>query len=155
MQFIRQLVYFFSFMMKQNVQKSCGIETATFGAGCFWCVEAVFEQLNGVIKVIPGYSGGLSSNPDYYSVCTGRTGHAEVCQIIYDVEIICFDELLEVFWLIHDPTSLNKQQNDEGTHYRSVVFYHNEAQKKLWRNTYSSFHIPDVLTRISNRNKTL
>lgn len=107
-----------------------GIEIATFGAGCFWCVEAIYQQLKGVIKVIPGYSGGTIKNPAYREVCNGTTGHAEVCQIIYDTELISFGELLEVFYLIHDPTSLNKQGNDVGTQYRSVIFYHTEQQRE-------------------------
>lgn len=104
-------------------------ETATFGAGCFWCVEAVFERLEGVEKVISGYSGGEIPNPTYDQICSGNTGHAEVCQIIYDPQKISFTELLEVFWSTHDPTTLNRQGNDVGTQYRSVIFYHNEDQK--------------------------
>jgi peptide-methionine (S)-S-oxide reductase len=111
-----------------HINKS-GIETATFGAGCFWSVEAIFEQLRGVIKVISGFSGGHIKNPSYRELCTGITGHAEVCQIVYDTDFITFDELLEVFFLIHDPTSLNKQGNDNGTQYRSAIFYHNDFQK--------------------------
>lgn len=104
------------------------LDTATFGAGCFWCVEAIFEQLKGVISVVSGYSGGHVKNPSYKEVCTGTTGHAEVCHIIFNKEIITFDELLEVFFLTHDPTSLNKQGNDVGTQYRSAIFYHNNEQ---------------------------
>jgi peptide-methionine (S)-S-oxide reductase len=107
-----------------------GIDTAVFGAGCFWCVEALYKQLKGVIKVIPGYSGGDVKNPSYREVCNGTTGHAEVCEIIFDTDVITFDELLEVFWLIHDPTSVNQQGNDVGTQYRSAVFYRNEKQKE-------------------------
>lgn len=105
------------------------IETATFGAGCFWCVEAIFQQLKGVLMVIPGYAGGILKNPSYLKICEGKTGHAEVCQILFDPKIITYDELLEVFWLIHDPTSLNKQGNDIGSQYRSVIYYHSEKQK--------------------------
>jgi peptide-methionine (S)-S-oxide reductase len=104
-------------------------DTATFGAGCFWCVEAVFQQLNGVLKVSSGYSGGHVANPTYEQVCEKNTGHAEVAQIIFDPSIITYDELLEVFWQTHDPTTLNRQGNDAGPQYRSVVFYHNAAQK--------------------------
>lgn len=107
------------------------MEKATFGAGCFWCVEAVFQRLKGVEKVESGYSGGHVKNPGYKEVCTGDTGHAEVCQITYDPEQIGFKELLEVFWKTHDPTTLNRQGNDVGTQYRSVVFYHNDDQKEL------------------------
>jgi peptide-methionine (S)-S-oxide reductase len=107
------------------------LQIATFGSGCFWCTEAIFERLNGVVKVESGYSGGKVENPTYEEVCTGTTGHAEVTQITYDPSIITFDELLEVFWKTHDPTTLNRQGNDAGTQYRSVIFYHNEDQKKL------------------------
>ncbi|GIV34278.1 MAG: peptide methionine sulfoxide reductase MsrA [Chitinophagales bacterium] len=105
-------------------------DTATFGAGCFWCVEAVFQELNGVISVTPGYSGGHKENPSYEEVCRDITGHAEVAQIVYDPAIISYEELLEVFWEIHDPTTLNRQGNDVGSQYRSVIFYHNEAQRQ-------------------------
>ena len=107
------------------------LDTATFGAGCFWCVEAVFQRLKGVEKVISGYSGGSVKNPSYKQVCDGNTGHAEVCRIFYDPSVVSFTELLEVFWKTHDPTTLNRQGNDVGTQYRSVVFYHNEEQRKL------------------------
>jgi len=109
----------------ENLQK------ATFGSGCFWCTEAIFERLNGVIKVESGYSGGKVENPSYEEVCTGKTGHAEVTQITYDPSIITYDELLEVFWKTHDPTTLNRQGNDVGPQYRSVIFYHNDEQKQL------------------------
>jgi len=105
------------------------LDTATFGAGCFWCVEAVFQRLEGVISIKSGYSGGFVKNPSYREVCSGTTGHAEVCQIVYDKSKISFDELLEVFWKTHDPTTLNSQGNDFGTQYRSAIFYHNEEQK--------------------------
>jgi len=106
-------------------------DTATFGAGCFWCVEAVFQRLKGVESVKPGYSGGDIKNPSYREVCAGTTGHAEVAQIVYNPEIISYDELLEVFWQTHDPTTLNRQGADVGTQYRSVIFYHNPEQKRL------------------------
>jgi peptide-methionine (S)-S-oxide reductase len=106
-------------------------DTATLGAGCFWCVEAVFKELKGVISVSPGYAGGSVKNPSYHEVCTGSTGHAEVCQIIYDPAIIKFDDILEVFWQTHDPTTLNKQGNDIGTQYRSAIFYHNTKQREI------------------------
>ncbi|KAB2918306.1 MAG: peptide-methionine (S)-S-oxide reductase MsrA [Bacteroidetes bacterium] len=107
------------------------LDTATFGAGCFWCVEAVFQDLKGVKSVACGYSGGKIKNPTYREVCSGLTGHAEVIQIAYNPDKISFDELLEVFWQTHDPTTLNQQGADRGTQYRSVVFYHNEEQKVL------------------------
>ncbi len=102
---------------------------ATFGNGCFWCTEAIFQQLEGVLKVISGYSGGQVENPSYKQVCTGTTGAAECLQIEYDASKISFDELLEVFWKTHDPTTLNQQGADVGTQYRSVIFYHDDEQK--------------------------
>lgn len=107
------------------------MEKATFGSGCFWCTEAVFQRLNGVEKVVSGYAGGKIKNPTYREICSGLTGHAEVIQVIYDETIISYEELLEVFWKTHDPTTLNRQGNDVGTQYRSVVFYHDEKQKNL------------------------
>jgi peptide-methionine (S)-S-oxide reductase len=118
-------------MLQENIPSSVKTETATFGTGCFWCTEAVFQELKGVYKVTSGYSGGSVKNPSYEAVCTGATGHAECLQIVYYPNIISFKELLEVFWESHDPTTLNRQGNDVGTQYRSVIFYHNEEQKKL------------------------
>jgi peptide-methionine (S)-S-oxide reductase len=106
------------------------IDTATFGAGCFWCVEAIFQRLDGVLKVESGYSGGSVKNPSYKEVCNGTTGHAEVIRLTYDRSKVSYDELLEVFWKTHDPTTPNRQGNDVGTQYRSVVFYHNEEQRR-------------------------
>ena len=103
---------------------SAGLDTATFGTGCFWCTEAIFQQLKGVKKVTSGYSGGHVPNPTYKEVCDGTTGHAEVIQLLYDPKEISYDELLEVFWQTHDPTTLNRQGNDVGTQYRSAIFYH-------------------------------
>ena len=105
------------------------LDTATFGTGCFWCTEAIFQQLEGVEKVTSGYSGGTVPNPSYEQVCSKTTGHAECLNIMYDPAKISFDELLEIFWQVHDPTTLNRQGADVGTQYRSVVFYHNEEQK--------------------------
>src|SRR5689334_10697160 len=102
------------------------IKEATLGAGCFWCIEACYKELNGVISVTSGYSGGHVDQPTYKEVCNGTTGHAEIARVVYDDAIISFDELLEVFWFVHDPTQLNRQGNDIGTQYRSVVFYHDE-----------------------------
>jgi peptide-methionine (S)-S-oxide reductase len=106
------------------------IQEATFGAGCFWCVEACFKEMEGVIDVYPGYAGGNIINPSYEAVCSGSTGHAEVAQVLFDDQLISYDELLEVFWFVHDPTQMNRQGNDIGTQYRSVVFYHSEYQKE-------------------------
>ena len=107
------------------------MKKATFGSGCFWCTEAVFQDLAGVESVISGYAGGHIKNPAYREVCEGRTGHAEVVQITYDPEVVSFETLLEVFWKTHDPTTLNRQGNDVGTQYRSVIYYHDEEQKEL------------------------
>jgi len=106
------------------------LDTITLGAGCFWCVEAVFEQLKGVYSVESGYSGGHVKNPSYKEVCTGNTGHAEVCQVSYNPSEISLNEILEVYWTTHDPTTLNRQGADVGTQYRSVVFYHNDEQRR-------------------------
>jgi peptide-methionine (S)-S-oxide reductase len=107
-----------------------GMEIATFGTGCFWCTEAVLESLDGVKKLVSGYSGGHDPNPTYKAVCTGETGHAECVEVTYDPKVITYTDLLEAFFRSHDPTSLNRQGNDVGTQYRSVIFYHNEDQKK-------------------------
>lgn len=112
-------------IVDQNMDK----ETATFGAGCFWCVEAVFQELKGVIKVESGYMGGTTPNPTYREVCTGTTGHAEVTRITFDPSVISYEELLEVLWTTHDPTTLNRQGADSGTQYRSAIFYATEEQK--------------------------
>jgi peptide-methionine (S)-S-oxide reductase len=114
-----------------KIDKKATMEKATFGSGCFWCSEAIFQQLKGVIKVESGYTGGHVKNPSYREVCNGNTGHAEAVQITYDPSVVSYDELLEVFWQTHDPTTLNRQGADQGTQYRSVVFYHNEEQKRL------------------------
>lgn len=115
------------------------LDVATLGGGCFWCVEAVFLQFEGIAKVISGYTGGKIKNPTYREVCSGMTGHAEVCQIHYDPNIISYEELLEIFWTAHDPTTLNRQGNDVGTQYRSVIYYHNEDQRQ--KAEYSISHI--------------
>jgi len=122
-------------MNQQNSTASNGAgiktETATLGNGCFWCTEAIFQQVEGVLSVQSGYSGGPKPNPTYKEVCEGNTGHAECLNIVYDPSKVSFDELLEIFWQTHDPTTLNRQGNDVGTQYRSVIFYHNDEQKKL------------------------
>lgn len=117
-------------IMDATIQTSDSVAFATFGAGCFWCVEAVFQDLNGVILVESGYMGGSLKDPTYKEVCSGSSGHAEVCRITYDPRTVTFKELLEVFWQTHDPTSLNMQGNDVGTQYRSAIFYYDENQKK-------------------------
>lgn len=115
---------------KEKKSMNTNTEIATFGGGCYWCIEAVFQRLEGVEKVASGFSGGQVKNPTYREVCTGATGHAEVIQITFDTTKISFEEILKVFFTMHDPTTLNRQGNDVGTQYRSAVFYHNDAQKK-------------------------
>tara|TARA_B100000886_G_C20378228_1_gene472740 strand:+ start:420 stop:950 length:531 start_codon:yes stop_codon:yes gene_type:complete len=106
-------------------------EIATLGGGCFWCVEAIFERVEGVLSVKPGYAGGRTQNPTYKEICSGKTGHAEVAQIEFNSKYISFEKILEIFWRSHDPTTLNRQGNDIGTQYRSVIFYHNQKQKEI------------------------
>src|ERR1035438_6724673 len=106
-------------------------EITTLGGGCFWCLEAVYDQMDGVLSVESGYMGGSIPNPSYQAVCTGTTGHVEVVQVTFDSEITTFREILEVFFAVHDPTSLDRQGNDSGTQYRSVIFYHGESQKTV------------------------
>ena len=107
------------------------MENATFGAGCFWHVELAFQNVKGVLSTLVGYMGGNLKNPSYQDVCTNKTGHAEVIQLIYDPKLVSYEKLLDVFWSIHDPTSLNKQGPDIGSQYRSIIFYHSEKQKKI------------------------
>ena len=111
-------------------KSNTNLETITLGGGCYWCIEAIFENLNGVKTVVSGFSGGKTTNPSYEEVCTGKTGHAEVVQITYDKTKTNLDEILKVFFTVHDPTTLNRQGADVGTQYRSVIFYNNENQKK-------------------------
>jgi len=108
---------------------AAGREVATFGGGCFWCMEAIFSELSGVEKVESGYAGGSVPNPSYEEVCTGRTGHAEVIQVTYDPAIVSYRDLLRIFFTVHDPTTLNRQGADVGTNYRSIIFYHNDEQR--------------------------
>jgi peptide-methionine (S)-S-oxide reductase len=115
----------------KDTEKPAKLATVTFGNGCFWCTEAVFQRIKGVKNVVSGYSGGTVKNPTYQQVCTGTTGHAECLQINYDPKEISFDDLLAVFWHSHDPTTKNRQGNDVGTQYRSVIFYHTDEQKEL------------------------
>ena len=118
-----------SIMASQNIDPQ-NLDTTTFGTGCFWCTEAIFQQLEGVVKVTSGYSGGHVENPTYEQVCSKTTGHAECLNIVYDKSKITFDELLEIFWQTHDPTTLNRQGNDVGPQYRSAIFYHTPEQKE-------------------------
>jgi peptide-methionine (S)-S-oxide reductase len=109
------------------------IKEATFGAGCFWCIEACYLDIQGVVEVYPGYCGGHTVNPTYEEICKGTTGHAEVARVRYDDEKVSYDALLEVFWFVHDPTQLNRQGHDIGTQYRSVIFYHDQEQEEKAR----------------------
>lgn len=118
-------------MITNNLDKKKVFETATLGGGCFWCTEAVYLRMKGVEKVEPGYSGGHVKNPSYKEVCNETTGHAEVVQITFDPEVVTFTDILEVFFTVHDPTTLNRQGNDVGTQYRSAIFYHSEKQKEI------------------------
>lgn len=124
---------FMTLAMSQNkgsiVMSEKNIENAVVGGGCFWCVEAVFERVEGVIDVVSGYAGGHKKNPTYKEVTSGGTGHAEVCQIMFDKDKISYDEILDIFWEAHDPTTLNRQGNDRGTQYRSAIYYQGENQK--------------------------
>jgi len=127
-------------------------ERITFGGGCFWCIEAVFQRLKGVTAVVSGYAGGKIENPNYKQVCTGETGHAEVVQIEFQPKIISYEKLMEVFWAAHDPTTLNRQGADAGTQYRSVVFYENERQKELTEKSKAAAQknfIAPIVTEIS------
>jgi peptide-methionine (S)-S-oxide reductase len=118
-------------LMNTNSTENEGLALATFGNGCFWCTEAIFQQVDGVTKVVSGYAGGKVKNPTYKEVCSGLTGHAEVIQLTYDPKKVSYEELLEIFWQTHDPTTLNRQGADVGTQYRSVIFYLTDAQKAL------------------------
>ncbi|MEJ2271729.1 MAG: peptide-methionine (S)-S-oxide reductase MsrA [Candidatus Bathyarchaeota archaeon] len=125
-------------MTENEISKN--LEIATLGGGCFWCLEAVFSQLRGIKEIDSGYSGGSIINPTYEQVSTGRTGHAEVVQLLYDPDIISYREILKIFFTIHDPTTLNRQGADEGTQYRSVIFYHTEEQKKIAEQIINEFN---------------
>ena len=131
-------------MVKNKV--SIKFETATFGAGCFWCVEAIFQCLEGVQQVVSGYAGGVVKNPTYQQVCSGVTGHAEVVQISFAPQIISFDDLLYVFWRTHDPTTLNRQGADVGTQYRSAIFYHSDEQKAIAESSKRETDASDLWT---------
>jgi peptide-methionine (S)-S-oxide reductase len=119
-------------------------KTATFGAGCFWGVEAAFSNVNGVVSTVVGYMGGTLKNPTYKDVCTGQTGHAEVVQVTYDSSKVSYEQLLDVFWSIHDPTQLNRQGPDIGTNYRSVIFYHDAEQGKMARKSKEAMEVSGV-----------
>lgn len=128
------------------MQSEKKVEHATLGGGCFWCLEAVFEPVEGVKSVVSGYAGGIVANPSYEQVCTGTTGHAEVIQVEFDPAVVSFDSLLELFWEAHDPTTMNRQGPDEGTQYRSIILYHDEQQRlaaeRSRRNAAANFSAP-------------
>ena len=128
----------FTFLILLGSNILAQTDLATLGGGCFWCVEAVFQRIDGVLSVKPGYAGGHVEKPTYREICTGKTGHAEVARIEYDKNVITFSQILNVFWQAHDPTTLNRQGNDVGTQYRSVIFYHNDEQKELAENSKRS-----------------
>lgn len=130
-----------------NTMKNNELEIATLGAGCFWCVEAVFQQLEGVEEVVSGYMGGQIKNPSYKEVCTGRTGHAEVIQLKFNSHVISFEEILSVFFQTHDPTTKNRQVNDVGTQYRSAIFYHSATQKELAEETIEKLNTQNVFEK--------
>lgn len=119
-------------------------EVATLGGGCFWCLEAVYDEIEGVISVESGYAGGHKSNPTYEEVCTGRTGHAEVVQITFDPQVITFRDLLDIFFSIHDPTTLNRQGADVGPQYRSIILYHNDEQRRIAEETIAELNAAQV-----------
>ena len=132
-------------------------EVATLGGGCFWCVEAVYQRIEGVLDVRPGYAGGHTKNPTYKEICTGNTGHAEVAKIKFDIQKISYEQILNVFWQSHDPTTLNKQGNDIGTQYRSVIFYHSEEQQQIATNSkkdadQSNYWEDKIVTEITELN---
>ena len=140
-------------VLDQTARTDHNTETATLAGGCFWCLEAVFGDLRGVERVESGYAGGHSSNPTYQQVCSGTTGHAEVVQITFDPQVVSFKELLEVFFTIHDPTTLNRQGADVGTQYRSAIFYHTPEQKRIAEETINELneaHIWDaeIVTKV-------
>jgi peptide-methionine (S)-S-oxide reductase len=152
--FVAALVLIFVSCTGQTTEKTKVFKKATLGTGCFWCTETIFDQLKGVQEVASGYSGGHLLNPSYKDICTGTTGHAEVVELTYDENVISFSDLLEVFWEIHDPTTLNRQGADVGTQYRSVIFYHSIDQKKeaeLYKNKLNKEQIfsDPVVTEIS------
>lgn len=122
----------------EKMPESSPFQQATLGGGCFWCLEAVYEQIEGVKEAVSGYAGGPEENPSYQEVCSGRTGHAEVVQITFDPKVISYSDLLDWFWRMHDPTTLNRQGNDVGPQYRSIILYHNEEQKTLAEKSLAS-----------------
>ena len=126
------------------MRPSAPLEVATLAGGCFWCIEAVFQEIDGVVSVIPGYAGGTFLNPTYEQVSTGKTGHAEVVQVIFDTYRISYRDILDIFFSVHDPTTLNRQGADVGTQYRSAIFYHNDQQKAIAEETIKKISDADI-----------
>ena len=131
---MKKIIYIVILFINLNLNSQTNYSEAYFASGCFWCVESIYESLNGVSEVQSGYSGGKTKNPDYYQVLTGKTGHAETVKVIYDSKKISFKKLVEVFFASHDPTTLNRQGPDIGTHYRSIAFYKNDLEKNIIKN---------------------
>ncbi|WP_319503144.1 peptide-methionine (S)-S-oxide reductase MsrA [uncultured Draconibacterium sp.] len=144
---MRTLALIFTLLIYSSTCMSKDLQKATLGGGCFWCTEAIYLELKGVVDVKPGYSGGHVKNPTYKQVCEGTTGHAEVVQITFDPEVVSFSEILEVFFMTHDPTTLNRQGNDVGPQYRSAIFYHNEEQKEVAERVIDLFEKEEVYSR--------
>ncbi|WP_447969775.1 peptide-methionine (S)-S-oxide reductase MsrA [Nitrospira sp. M1] len=134
-------------MATENRQTDSGKEITTLGGGCFWCLEAAYDQLKGVESVESGYMGGQVQNPTYEAVCMGNTGHAEVVQVTFDPSVISYREILEIFFAIHDPTTLNRQGNDTGTQYRSAIFYHSPEQKTVAEDVIATFTKDNIFTQ--------
>ncbi|WP_319590642.1 peptide-methionine (S)-S-oxide reductase MsrA [uncultured Draconibacterium sp.] len=144
---MRTLALIFTLLIYSNSGMSKDLQKTTLGGGCFWCTEAIYLELKGVVDVKPGYSGGHVKNPTYKQVCEGTTGHAEVVQITFDPEVVSFSEILEVFFMTHDPTTLNRQGNDVGPQYRSAIFYHNEKQKEVAERVINLFEKEKVYSK--------
>ncbi|WP_320112388.1 peptide-methionine (S)-S-oxide reductase MsrA [Draconibacterium orientale] len=144
---MKTLALIFTLLIYSSSCMSKDLQKATLGGGCFWCTEAIYLELKGVVEVKPGYSGGHVKNPTYKQVCEGTTGHAEVVQITFDPEVVSFSEILEVFFMTHDPTTLNRQGNDVGPQYRSAIFYHNEEQKEVAERVINLFEKEEVYSR--------
>ncbi len=144
---MRTLALIFTLLIYSNSGMSKDLQKATLGGGCFWCTEAIYLELKGVVDVKPGYSGGHVKNPTYKQVCDGTTGHAEVVQITFDPEVVSYSEILEVFFMTHDPTTLNRQGNDVGPQYRSAIFYHNEEQKEVAESVIGLFEKEEVYSK--------
>ena len=137
--------------IEQNMTKSSSVEIALVGGGCFWCTEAVFEKIEGILEVVSGYAGGALANPTYKDICTGQSGHAEVIKIKFSADIISYAEILEIFGKAHDPTTLNRQGADVGTQYRSTIMYYNQHQEKIarsWKKNLSGQFVDPVVTEI-------